>query len=689
MIQEHLPLITGKGSYIDDINPKNVVYLHVIRSPIARGIIKSVSKPESALLSLTWEDVKLYMPARLFPDLAKTAQVAKMPVLADGRINFVGQPILAFVVEDRYKTEDVAEEVSIDYDELTPIVDPEESLNKEPIHPGLKSNVSIDQYLEGGNLSLKNKADVIVRRKIKQHRIVSNPMEPKGFICWWENDVLNVYVSTQAPFGVKNDLREVLGISPEKIKVYSAPNVGGGFGNKSGGYPEYVLAAIASLKLGRPVKWIETRNEMLVNTQSLGRGEVSDMKLYATKDGEILGIEGTIIANIGAFDYGIGFIAPLFIARLSNGPYKMKFASIRALGVFTNTPPMGFYRGAGRPEAALIHETLVEDLAEELGMDSVEIRRKNLIGDNGYVTPLGVRIDPAGYNEVLDIAEKYYRKAKEVYKDKGVSIVTFAEIVRTSPGEGARVKIENGKVRFYLGLGPHGQAYGSTFRKLASEVLGTSEDKIEIITGSSEIVKEGIGSFGSRAGTIGGSAVVAAATELLKKINANSLSEVDLVKYEGVEAEVFYKVDDIFAPGAHVAVVDVDKETGFIKVLEYYAVDDVGRVMNKEEIEGQIVGGVLQGMSQVMIEAMRYDERGIPLCSSIADCGVPTALEAPLKVNTEYVEYPSQLLSKSRGVGEAGTTGALPAVFIAVEKATKRKFDRTPIDPWLISSSIA
>ncbi|AAK41457.1 xanthine dehydrogenase family protein molybdopterin-binding subunit [Saccharolobus solfataricus] len=687
MIQEHLPLITGKGSYIDDINPKNVVYLHIIRSPIARGIIKSISKPESALLSLTWEDVKLYMPVRLFPDLAKTAQVAKMPVLADGRVNFVGQPILAFVVEDRYRTEDVAEEVLIDYDELKPVVDPEESLNADPIHPGLKSNISIDQLLEGGNLSLKNKAEVVVSRKLKQQRVVSNPMEPKGFICWWDNDILNVYVSTQAPFGVKNDLREILGISPEKIRVYSAPNVGGGFGNKSGGYPEYVLAAIASLKLGRPVKWIETRSEMLVNTQSLGRGEVSDMRLYATKDGEILGIEGTIIANIGAFDYGIGFIAPLFIARLSNGPYKMKFASIRAMGVFTNTPPMGFYRGAGRPEAALIHETLVEDLAEELGVDSVEIRRRNLIGDNGYVTPLGVRIDPAGYNEVLNEAEKYYRKAKEVYKDKGVSIVTFAEIVRTSPGEGARVKIENGKVHFYLGIGPHGQAYGSTFKRLASEVLGISEDKIEITTGSSEIVKEGIGSFGSRAGTIGGSAVIAAATELLKKLNTNSLNESELVKYEGVEAEVFYKADDIFAPGAHVAVIDVDKETGFIRVLEYYAVDDVGRAMNKEEIEGQIIGSVLQGASQVIIEAMRYDERGIPLCSSIADCGVPTALEAPLKVKTEYIEYPSQLLSRSRGVGEAGTTGALPAVFIAVEKVTKKKFDRTPVDPWILVSS--
>jgi len=683
MIREHFPIIIGKSAYLDDISPKNLAYLHVVRSPIARGIIKNIAKPQNSLLTFTWDDVKSYMPVRVFPGLK--AQVAKMPVLADGRVNFVGQPVLAFVVDDRYKTEDVAEEVSIDYEELEPVVDPEEALSKEPIHLGLKSNVTIDELLQGGELSLKDKADVVVSRKIKQHRVVSNPMETKGIVCWWEGDTLNIYVGTQAPFGVKNDLREVLGTPPENITVYSSPNVGGGFGNKSSGYPEYVLAALASKKLNRPVKWVETRSEFLVNAQSLGRGEVSDMKLYATKDGEVLGIEGTIIANIGAYDYGINFNTSLFVSRLSTGPYKMKFASIRAISVFTNTPPMGFYRGAGRPEAALIHETLVEDLADELGMDQVEIRKKNLVDDSGYITPLGNKIDPAGYHEVLAEAEKYYRKAKEVYKDKGVSLITFTEIVRTSPGEGARARIKDGKVYFYLGLGPHGQAYASTFSKLASETLGLSEDKIEVITGNTDTVKEGIGSFGSRAGTIGGSAVIASAKELLNKIGKDKLNDEDLKKFEGIEAEVFYRAEDIFAPGAHVAVADVD-ESGKIKVLEYYAVDDVGRVLNVEEVEGQIVGGVLQGVSQVTLEAMKYDERGNPLCASIADCGVPTAMETPLRVEPKYIEFPSQLPSKSRGVGEAGTTGALPAVFIAVEKKTKKKFNQTPIDPWLITS---
>ncbi|MEM4911917.1 MAG: xanthine dehydrogenase family protein molybdopterin-binding subunit, partial [Metallosphaera sp.] len=387
MIKEDLPKITGKGSYIDDINPKNLVYLGVVRSQVARGIIKSMSRPESALLSLTWEDVKTYMPVPVPPNIAKSSKIIRMPVLADGRVNFVGQPVLAFVVNDRYEIEDVVEEVSIDYEELEPVVDVEKAMNSnEEIHPGVKKNISVDLLLEGGELSAKSRADVVVSRKIKQNRIVSNPMEPKGVIAHWDGEYLNVYGSFQSAFRIRNDLREALNISPEKIKVISAPNVGGGFGNKVPSYPEYILAAIASMKLNRPVKWIETRYEHLKNP-TIGRGVLSDIKLYATRQGEILGIEGYVAVDLGAYNYTINPTTPSFIASLLTGPYKMKFASIRALGVFTNQPPTGPYRGAGRPEAALIHETLVEDLAEELGMDPVEIRRKNLIGDNGYITP--------------------------------------------------------------------------------------------------------------------------------------------------------------------------------------------------------------------------------------------------------------------------------------------------------------
>ncbi|WP_016731058.1 xanthine dehydrogenase family protein molybdopterin-binding subunit [Saccharolobus islandicus] len=680
MIKEDLPKISGKGMYIDDLNPMNTVYLGIVRSPIARGIIKSISKPEKALLTLTWEDAKIYMPVRADPETLKQSNIVKMPILADGKVNFVGQPVLAYVVEDRYEIEDITDEVSIEYEELKPIINIEKAMNSnDEIHSGAKRNISVDKLLEGGELSAKKRAEIIVSRKINQTRIISNPMEPKGIIAFWDGEHLNIYGSFQSSFRVKNDLREALNLPPEKIRVYSPQNVGGGFGNKVPAHPEYVIASIASMKLGRPVKWIETRYEHLKNP-TVGRGVLSDIKMYATKQGEILGIEGYIAVDLGAYNYTLNPTTPAFIAQLLTGPYKMKFASIRAYGIFTNLPPTGPYRGAGRPEAALIHETLVEDLANELGMDPVEIRRKNLIGDNGYVTPLGVKIDPAGYNQVLNEAEKYYRKAREVYKGKGVSITVFTDIVRLSPGEGARVRIENGKIKIFVGTGPHGQAHGDTFSKLASEVLGVPQDLIEVITNTTDGVKEGIGSFGSRSATAGGSAVIEACKQLLSKINMPI--EKALKEINGVEAEVFYRSDDIFSPGSHVAVVDVDKDTGFVKVLEYYAVDDVGRTLIKEEVEGQIIGGVLQGISQILWEHAPYDENGNPLFSSIADCGVPTAVEANYKIYVNEVEYPSVTSAKSRGIGEAGTTGALPAVFLALEKITHKKFNKTPIYPW-------
>ncbi|BDC18285.1 xanthine dehydrogenase family protein molybdopterin-binding subunit [Acidianus sp. HS-5] len=682
-LRDHLPKIMGKGTYIDDYTPKNTAYLFIVRSPIARGIINSVSKPDKTLLTLTWDDVKVYLPVRADPETMKKGKIVKMPVLADGRVNFVGQPVLAIVVEDRYKGEDIIEEVNLDYQELPPVLDIENAMKGDPIHPGLDKNVSVDKTLEGGQLSAKKEAEVIVSRKIYQNRIVSNPMEPKGVLTYWDGDTLNVYGSFQSVFRIKSDLGESLSLPPEKIKVNSTL-VGGGFGNKVPLYAEYILAAIASMKLHRPIKWIETRLEHLRNP-TIGRGVLSEVKMYAKKTGEVLGVEGYIAVDLGAYNYTLNPTTPDFIARLVTGPYRMKFASIRALGVFTNLPPTGPYRGAGRPEATLIHETLVEELAKELNMDSVEIRRKNIIGDmEEYITPLGLKVDPAGYKTALNVAESYYRANKEKYKDKGVSIVAFMDIDRLSPGESARVRIENGRVKVFVGTGPHGQAHEDTFAKLVSEVLKINEDLIDVVTNSTDIVKEGIGSFGSRSGTVGGSAVIEACKQLLQKINMPI--ERALKELNGIEVEVFYKADDIFTPGSHVAVVDVDKETGFVKILKYYAVEDVGRELIKDEVEGQIVGGILQGISQVLWEQTPYDQYGNPLFSSIADCGVPSAVEADYHVELNTLEFPSALPTKSRGVGEAGTTGALPAVFIALEKAIGKKFTKTPVLPWDIIS---
>ncbi|WP_243680491.1 molybdopterin-dependent oxidoreductase [Vulcanisaeta souniana] len=284
-------------------------------------------------------------------------------------------------------------------------------------------------------------ADVVVEREIEQARLVANPMEPKGCVVYYNGDKLLVYVSTQSTFRVRSDLAEVLGLPIDKIVVKAPKNVGGGFGNKTPAYPpEYVLAAIASMKLKRPVKWVETRTEHL-NNATQGRGGVkSRMKLYAKRDGTILGIEGEVIVNLGAYNFTINASSPIFIANLSTGPYRMLAARVRAIGVFTNTPPSGPYRGAGRPEAALIHETLIDDLADELGMDPpVEVRRRNIIRDGEtYKTPLGLVIDPANYQSILEDAARHYYELRSRYPGKGVSIVVFALYVSTFGGEALR-----------------------------------------------------------------------------------------------------------------------------------------------------------------------------------------------------------------------------------------------------------
>ncbi|BBG26218.1 xanthine dehydrogenase family protein molybdopterin-binding subunit [Sulfuracidifex tepidarius] len=671
MLKESYDVITGKSVYIDDLHFDDEVYLYVVRSNYARAKIKRVTSPSRSLLFMTGKEFHAEMPAVSFPE----SRIARMPVLPEEDVNFFGQPVAALVTEERYDIEDLADEVNVDYEPMTPITRISESLkDEEIIHPNLHTNVSTDSQVEGGNLSLKEKADVYVEREIEQGRVISNPMEPKGVIALFRGGSLTLYGSLQAPFRVRNDIHEVLGLSPEKINVIAPKNVGGGFGNKVPGYPEYVLASLAAMKLNKPVKWIETRREHLTNPTQ-GRGVHGKVRLYADKTGRALGVEGEVIVDLGAYNYTINAITPTFIARLLTGPYKMEFVSVRARGVFTNLPPTGPYRGAGRPEATLFHETLMEDLAKELKMDPVDLREKNLI-DGEYVTPSGLRIDNGGYREVFNKAKEIYRSIKE----RGKSLIVFAEQVSIPPGESARVTVGNGKVKVIVPSGPHGQAHRSTFAKIASQVLGVSQDVIEVITGTTEGVKEGVGSFGSRTASVAGSAVTVASKSVLESLKSRGVTiEEALNSQDEVSVEVFFKGDVIFSAGAHVAVVGLDGY--FPRVKEYYAFDDVGKALIEEEVEGQIIGGVLQGVSQVLWEEAKYDENGMPLIGSIADEGVPSAVEASYKVIPGVVEFPSSLPDGARGVGEAGTTGSVAAVVIALEKLLGKKVTKTPIDP--------
>ncbi|QKQ99040.1 xanthine dehydrogenase family protein molybdopterin-binding subunit [Metallosphaera tengchongensis] len=675
-LREHLDSLTGMGKYVDDVSLEGTVYLGVLRSPYARAEVKDVARSDKALLFLDWKNVGVYMPVRPDP---RTKNLVKMPVVSDGMVNFVGQPVSAFVVEDKYEVEDILDEVGADYDQLPPVTTIKESLKEEvKIHE--KGNVAIDLSLSGGDLEQVANSEVTVERELLQDRIVQHPMEPKGVISYFNGETLTVIGSFQSAFRIRADLQEALGIPPEKIVVYAPQNVGGGFGNKVPAYPEYVLTSIASMRLKRPVKWIETRREHLTNPTQ-GRGVYSKVRLHARRDGTILGIEGDVVVDLGAYAFTLNTTTPSFIASLLNGPYRMRFAKLRAMGVYTNKPPTGPYRGAGRPEAALILETLVEDLSQELGMDPVEVRKKNFL-DGEFTTPLGVKIDRAAYKEMIDRGEMIYRSLKEKYKDKAVSFIAFTEVVRSSPGEGAKVRVGKGEIFVAVGSGPHGQAHRSTFALLVAERLGVDVNRVRVEPNNTSLIKEGIGSFGSRSAAAGGSAVIEATLAVLEKIKSKGMTVEEAINSQEVtEAEVFSKTSDLYTPGVHMAVLDVDKETGMARVLEYWAIDDVGRAIIPSEVEGQIIGGVLQGSSQVLLEGAIYDESGNPVYSSIAESGVPSAVEAVRKVYMETFNTPSHTLSQARGVGEAGTTGALPAVFIALEKGLGKKLKGTPFLP--------
>ncbi|BBD73800.1 aldehyde oxidase [Sulfodiicoccus acidiphilus] len=671
---EDLPFILGKGKYLDDVKLPGELSLHVLRSPYARAKVTSLGAPSKSLLFLTWEGVKFYMPALTLPG----AKVKRMPVLADGRVNFYGQPVAAIVAEDRYDGEDVLEDVGADYDPLEPSLELEDP--KVQIHEDVPGNVCNETALKGGDLSAFRDAQVQVNRRIEMARVVANPTEPKGVVANYHDEVLDIYVSTQSPFRVRNDLTEVLGIPPEKVRVFSS-DTGGAFGNKTPAYPEYVLASIASIKLHRPVKWVETRREHLTNPTQ-GKGMIIDATLYAKKDGTLVGVKGKVIHDVGAYNFTINAMMASFPARLITGPYVMKAAEVKAVSVFTNAPPTGPYRGAGRPEAALAHEALMNDLADELGADPVELRRKNLIRGE-YTTPLGNRVDPAGYEEVLRRAESVYRDWKS--KGRTVSLVVFSAFVSASPGESAKARLTPKGVEIVVGSRPHGQAHLTTFTNLAARTLGVDPKFVKVRFADTTELKEAIGTFGSRSASVGGAALVTALTRLREKVGDGDLMEAAKTLGE-VEVEVFYKADPIFSPGAYVVAVKVDRETCYPMVEDVFGVDDVGKVLNRQDAEAQVIGGVMQGIAEALWEEAKYSPEGTPEFGTMVEAGFPKASQAP-RVKVELVEFPSQLPHGARGVGESGTIGAMAGTFLSLEKALGGKLRKIPVLPEKLCSS--
>jgi len=721
---EFLRLIKGEGTYIDDIRKDSPLFLKVIRSPYAHARIKDIdfsAVSDKSLLLVTSKLVSDKFSGAMLPALQiPQAKNVKMPTLATDKVNFVGQPVAAVVARDRYEAEDLLELVSVDYDPLGPIVDPDQAMspNSSVIHESIGTNIGLDTKLSGGDIhSAFSSADIVVEDTLRCHRISPNPIETRGIIAQWDGTAFNVWVSCQGVFQLRQSLREALGVSDNQLRVYQ-PDVGGAFGAKSPAYPEYVLACYASMALQRPIKWIETRSEHLIATYH-GRSASAQISLAAKRDGTILGIKGTVIADLGAYSYVINPRYSSFIAQQLTGPYRTPAAEFRVLNVFTNKVPTGPYRGAGRPEAAFFYERMMDLLSDELKIDPLEIRARNLvrISEMPYKTPLGLNLDPEDYHLILSKAGSIFDYPKLRYdiekerrngKSVGLGLSTYIEQNNTMFGESATARLrEGGIIEVATGLGPHGQGHQTILSQLVSDEFGIEPDKVLITFGSTESLARGVGTYGSRSAVIGGAAAIQASRELKLKMLQECSKLVNIpqsdLKIEGgiivtasgrtiqtlselaeknpnLESAAFAEGTNIISFGVHIVKAEVDRETGKAVISKYMALDDAGRVINPLLTEPQVVGGVMQALGEVLYEEIVYAADGQPLVGSIGDAGVPTAVEG-IDVQSVLFEYPSKYPHGARGVGEAGSIGGLPAIVSAIDKAMGQRMNSTMAKP--------
>lgn len=721
---ENLRLVKGEGKYVDDMKINNTLYLGIVRSPYPRALIKSVDISDASRISklvITSKDLttpifkSMFMPAAVLPE----AKMARMPILAINRVNFVGQPVAAVVCEDQYLLQDALELVSVDYEPLEPVLDPMKAMTDKAsvIHPELDSNVCLYKIIGGNVDEIFDKAEVVLEDFLEVHRVAPAPMEPRATLAVYNDDTLTIYASSQGVFIFKQYLLENLAFPENRVRVVQT-DVGGAFGSKTPPYPEHLLTAYASIILGRPVKWVETRRDNLTASNH-SRDIRAKVSVAANKDGTVQGIKASIITDIGAYAFFVNTLFGIFTAQQVTGPYQIKAAQVDVTAVYTNKTPTGPYRGFSRPEAAFIYERAMDMLADELRLDPIEIRRINLVPleKMPYKTPLGLELDPEDYHSILNKALALFnyeeiKKEVEVEKKKGrligVGVANYIELGRASfgRGEAGYAKLDrDGKIYILTGAGPHGQGLATVLRQIMAWEMEIPLEKTRFLTPDSNLMKTGVGTFGSRSTVISGEAVILAARALKQLVlehaskllevpqsqlryskgyvvnlnnPSNSISLEQIAEVAGpLEAHVFAEGRDIFSYGVHIAVVEVDKESGAVKLLKYFCADDAGRVVNPLLAEGQIIGSVAQAIGQVFYEEMSYSEDGQPLNVTISDAGLPSSLEVGTAIESILFEYPSSYSHGARGIGEAGAIAGLPTLVRAVEDAVGKRIRST------------
>ena len=720
--KEDPKFLTTGGVYVDDMQSEPLLHgaAHVtfVRSQLAHAIINGIDL-SAALEAPGVIAIHTAATLNLLPEASSYNPGVARTLLASDRVRYVGEPVAVIVTEQANQGEDAADLVVIDYEPLEVLVDLEQAMASTTLlYPAAGSNVAVDSTVWGmpdvtGD-DFFSDCDVVVKGRFVNQRLAPCPLEVRGSAVAWVDGRLYQWISTQHAQGVRDQINKSDASSNVRVMT---PDVGGGFGAKISAYPEEIVLGRVAQAVGRPLRWRETRSESMLSLGH-GRAQLQYVTIGGTRDGKVLAYRLEAIQDSGAFvDVG-AVLAPACTRPMSSGVYAIPRIECRTKSVVTNTTPIVAYRGAGRPEATAAIERAMDMFAAEIGMDAAEVRRKNLIPRfmEPHTTAIGQAYDVGDYEVALDKVleasryselrtEQATRRQRGDRHQLGIGVSVYVEI--TSGGtnhEDARIEVlPDGRAIVYTGTSPHGQGHVTAWSMIASEHTGIPMDKIDVVWGDTDIIPDGLGTYGSRSLQLGGAAVHQTAqklVELARSVAASMLeaAEADVVldtsrgafHVAGTPAvavtwaelatrraadgglaisDRFTSGGATFPFGAHVAVVEVDTETGKVTHLKQVACDDAGTVLNPLLLEGQIHGGIAQGSAQALLEEFVYDEDGNPKTGNLAEYAFISAVEAP-RIELVPMETPTPRNPLgAKGVGESGTIGSTPAVQSAVVDA--------------------
>ncbi|WP_121629622.1 xanthine dehydrogenase family protein molybdopterin-binding subunit [Tropicibacter alexandrii] len=744
--REDVRFLTGAGNYTDDINVYGQTYVYFLRSDVAHGKINKIDTSAAADMPgvvriFTGADFEgvggLPCGWQVTDKHGEPMKEPAHPVLAQGKVRHVGDPIAAIVAESLEEARNAAEAIDLDIEELPAVVDMKVALESgaAKVHDDLDNNLCYDWQFGSDQAAIDeafSKAAHVTTLELKNQRLVANPMEPRVAVGEYNraNDESTLYTTSQNPHVIRLLMGAfVLGIPEHKLRVV-APDVGGGFGTKIFHYAEEAFVTFASRQLNRPVKWTSSRSEAFMS-DAHGRDHVTKIELALDADNKFIGLRTDTYANMGAYLSTFASSVPTWLhGTLMAGNYTTPAVQVNVKAVFTTTVPVDAYRGAGRPEATFQLERVIDKAARELGVDPIELRRKNFIRSFPYSTPVAVEYDTGDYDATMDTLVKMIdrdgfearRKESEARgKLRGLGVNCYIEACGIAPSNlvgqlGARAGLYDaatvrvnatGSISVMVGAHSHGQGHETVFPQVVAEMLGIDESMIDIVHGDSSKIPFGMGTYGSRSLAVCGSAMVRATEKIInksKKIAAHLLEaseadielkdgqfsvagtdksvawgDVTLAAYvphnyplediePGLEETAFYDPANFTYPsGAYACEVEVDPETGKVTVLDFAAADDFGNVVNPMIVEGQVHGGLAQGIGQALLENCAYDENGQLLSASYMDYAMPRASDVPFyKVDHSNATPCTHNPLGVKGCGEAGAIGSPPALVNAV-----------------------